>query len=50
MGGCSMTRFVGGSCRVPEWWMHIRRLEEIGRDLAGVEAAIDAAMRPFAAQ
>ena len=30
--------------------MHIRRLEEIGRDLAEVEAAIAAAMRPFAAQ
>ena len=30
--------------------MHIRRLEEIGRDLAEVEAAITAAMRPFAAQ
>ena len=30
--------------------MHIRRLEEIGRDLAEVEAAIHAAMRPFAAQ
>jgi len=30
--------------------MHIRRLEEIGRDLAEVEAAIGAAMRPFAAQ
>ncbi len=30
--------------------MHIRRLEEIGRDLAEVEAAIDTAMRPFAAQ
>jgi transposase len=30
--------------------MHIRRLEEIGRDVAEVEAAITAAMRPFAAQ
>ena len=30
--------------------MHIRRLEEIGRDLAEVEAAITAAMRPFAVQ
>jgi len=30
--------------------MHIRRLEEIGRDLAEVEVAIGAAMRPFAAQ
>src|SRR4051812_9328810 len=30
--------------------MHIRRLEEIGRDVAEVEAAIGAAMRPFAAQ
>lgn len=30
--------------------MHIRRLEEIGRDLAEVEAAIHAAIRPFAAQ
>ena len=30
--------------------MHIRRLEEIGRDLAEVEAAIHAAMRPFDAQ
>jgi len=30
--------------------MHIRRLEEIGRDLAEVEAAIGAAMRPLAAQ
>ena len=30
--------------------MHIRRLDEIARDLAEVEAAIDAAMRPFAAQ
>jgi transposase len=30
--------------------MHIRRLEEIGRDLAEVEAAIGAAMHPFAAQ
>jgi len=30
--------------------MHIRRLEEIGRDLAEVEAAIGAAMPPFAAQ
>ncbi len=30
--------------------MHIRRLEEIGRDLAEVEAAVHAAMRPFAAQ
>jgi transposase len=30
--------------------MHIRRLEEIGRDLAEVEAAITAAMRPFVAQ
>jgi transposase len=30
--------------------MHIRRLEEIGRDLAEVEAAITTAMRPFAAQ
>ena len=30
--------------------MHIRRLEEIGRDLTEVEAAIGAAMRPFAAQ
>jgi len=30
--------------------MHIRRLEEIGRDLAEVETAIIAAMRPFAAQ
>ncbi|MBV8702908.1 MAG: hypothetical protein JO118_04280, partial [Acetobacteraceae bacterium] len=30
--------------------MHIRRLEEIGRDIAEVEAAIGAAMRPFAAQ
>jgi transposase len=30
--------------------MHIRRLEEIGRDLAELEAAIAAAVRPFAAQ
>src|SRR4051812_16620202 len=30
--------------------LHIRRLEEIGRDLAELEAAIAAAMRPFAAQ
>jgi transposase len=30
--------------------MHIRRLEEIGRDVTEVEAAIGAAMRPFAAQ
>jgi transposase len=30
--------------------LHIRRLEEIERDLAEVEAAIGAAMRPFAAQ
>ncbi len=30
--------------------LHIRRLEEIGRDLAEVEAAIIAALRPFAAQ
>jgi len=30
--------------------MHIRRLEAIGRDLAEVEAAIGAAMCPFAAQ
>jgi transposase len=30
--------------------MHIRRLEEIGRDIAEVEAAISAAMRPFASQ
>jgi transposase len=30
--------------------MHLRRLEEIGRDLAEVEAAIGTAMRPFAAQ
>jgi transposase len=30
--------------------MHIRRLEEIERDLTEVEAAITAAMRPFAAQ
>jgi transposase len=30
--------------------MHIRRLEEIGRDIAEVEAAIGAAMRPFASQ
>jgi transposase len=30
--------------------MHIRRLEEIDRDLTEVETAIDAAMRPFAAQ
>jgi transposase len=30
--------------------MHIRRLEEIGRDLAEVEAAINAAMHPFATQ
>jgi transposase len=30
--------------------LHIRRLEELGRDLAEVEAAIGAAMRPFAAQ
>jgi transposase len=29
---------------------HLRRLEEIGRDLAEVEAAIGTAMRPFAAQ
>ena len=29
--------------------LHIRRLEEIGRDLAEVEAAIAVAMRPFAA-
>jgi hypothetical protein len=28
--------------------MHIRRLEEIDRDLAEVEAAIEAAKRPFA--
>jgi transposase len=30
--------------------LHIRRLEEIGRDLAELEAAIAAAVRPFAAQ
>jgi transposase len=30
--------------------MHIRRLDEIGRDLAEIEAAIGTAMRPFAAQ
>ena len=30
--------------------MHLRRLEEIGRDITEVEAAIGAAMRPFAAQ
>jgi len=30
--------------------MHIRRLEEIDRDIAEVEAAIGAAMHPFAAQ
>jgi len=30
--------------------MHIRRLEEIGRDVTEVEAAIAAAMHPFAAQ
>ncbi len=30
--------------------LHIRRLGEIDRDLAEVEAAIGAAMRPFAAQ
>jgi len=30
--------------------MHIRRLEEIGRDLGEVEAAVGSAMRPFAAQ
>ena len=30
--------------------MAARRIKEIGRDLAEVEAAIDAAMRPFAAQ
>ena len=30
--------------------LHIRRLEELGRDLAEVEPAIGAAMRPFAAQ
>ena len=30
--------------------LHIRRLEEIDRDLAEVEAAIAAAMRPFAAE
>jgi transposase len=30
--------------------MHIRRLEEVERDLAEMEAAITAAMRPFAAQ
>ena len=30
--------------------MHIRRLEEIGRDIAEVEAAISAAMRPSASQ
>ena len=30
--------------------MHLRRLGEIERDLAEVEAMIDAAMRPFAAQ
>ena len=30
--------------------MHLRRLEETGRDLAEIEAAIGAAMRPFAAQ
>jgi transposase len=30
--------------------MHLRRLEEIGRDLAAVEVAIGTAMRPFAAQ
>ncbi len=30
--------------------MHIRRLEEIGRDVTEVEAAIGAAMRPFAVQ
>lgn len=30
--------------------LHLRRLEEIGRDLVEVEAAIAAAMRPFAAQ
>ena len=30
--------------------LHLRRLGEIGRDLAEVEAAIEAALRPFAAQ
>jgi transposase len=30
--------------------LHIRRLTEIDRDLTEVEAAITAAMRPFAAQ
>ena len=30
--------------------MAARRIKEIGRDLAEVEAAIDAAMRPLAAQ
>ena len=30
--------------------MHIRRLDEIGRDIAEVEEAIGAAMHPFAAQ
>ena len=30
--------------------LHVRRLGEIGRDLAELEAAIGAAMRPFAAQ
>jgi transposase len=30
--------------------LHIRRIEELGRDLAEVEVAISAAMRPFAAQ
>ena len=30
--------------------LHIRRLEEINRDLAEVEAAIAKAMQPFAAQ
>jgi transposase len=30
--------------------MHIRRLEEIDRDIAEIEAAIGAAMHPFAAQ
>jgi transposase len=30
--------------------MHLRRLDEIARDVAEVEAAIEAAMRPFVAQ
>ena len=39
-----------GRAPAPAARLHLRRLEEIGRDLAEVEAAIGAAMRPFAAQ